>query len=480
MYIPRARVDPATLPPSTYIYGAGPDDGAHVTGVVVVFSGGAPSARVLRCAPGPLELGRGDGSAGKIDDGRISRRHARIAFEGGRCVVTDLGSQNGTFVDGERSTARVPTPVQRVIRVGDSLLVPCADVRPFERAGVRRDDGFVRGPAMQAVLEQATSAARSNTMLHVCGENGTGKEGVAQAFHRAGTRAAGTLVAVNCATIPQGIAERLLFGVKRGAFTGADADAAGFVQEADGGTLFLDEIAELDLLVQAKLLRVLENKEVLPVGATKSRKIDFAFCSATNKDLRALVTTRMLREDLFFRIGLPAVTLPALRNRPEEIPALIAQELGKLSPAPRAHVSFVEQCLLRPWPGNVRELLAEVRIAAQAALAHGNRVEARHLRATAGSVFGPAMPDARPAAPREQTAPLSDGPRKPAPQVDAEWLKRLNDALRANAGNIAATARSLGLHRTQLRRIIKTHGIVVNPVSNDDHDDDNNDDNNDD
>jgi DNA-binding NtrC family response regulator len=464
-------VDTPTLPPSTYLHGGGRDDDARVAGVVVVFAGGAPSARVIRLASGPLELGRGDAGAGTIDDGRVSRHHARIAFEGKRCIVTDLGSQNGTFVDAKRAVARAPTPAERVIRVGDTLLVPCADVRPFELMGVRSVDGFVRGPAMQALLEEATRAAQSGTKLHVRGENGTGKEGVAQAFHRAGTRAAGELVAINCAAIPHAIADRLLFGVKRGAFTGADADAAGYVQEAHGGTLFLDEIAELDLQVQNKLLRVLEDKEVLPVGASKARKVDFAFCSATNKDLHALVANRTLREDLYYRVAIPAVTLPALRNRPEEIPALIAQELAKLSPAPRAHVSLVEQCLLRPWPGNVRELLAEIRAAAQAALAGGHRVEARHLSATAGSVFNIPTPEARSAPSGGNATPASEGPRKSTPQMDEEWRRRIEDALRANAGNIAATARSLGLHRTQLRRLIERHGIVLAPVGDGSDDD---------
>ena len=130
------------------------------------------------------------------------------------------------------------------------------------------------------------------------------------------------------------------------------------MQEADGGTLFLDEIAELDPAVQAKLLRVLESKEVLPLGAARPRKVELQVCSATNKDLRALVGAGTLREDLYFRVGRPAVALPALRNRAEEIAPLIAAELGKLSPSLIAHVSLVEQCLLRPWPGNVRELLA--------------------------------------------------------------------------------------------------------------------------
>src|SRR6185436_2830275 len=194
--------------------------------------------------------------------------------------------------------------------------------------------------------------------------------------------------AVNCAAIPHTIAERLLFGARRGAYSGAEADAIGYVQEADGGTLFLDEIAELDAQVQAKLLRVLESREVLSLGASRPRKVDFALCSAASKDLRALVGSGGLREDLYFRIGRPAVMLPALRHRPEEIPALIARELARCSPALTAHVALVEQCLLRPWPGNVRELVAEIRVAAQAAAKDGNRVTAHHLAPSAGTVFG--------------------------------------------------------------------------------------------
>jgi transcriptional regulator with GAF, ATPase, and Fis domain len=461
-------VDPPTLPPSAADHDAR-GDGAPVPGLVVVFSGGAPAARVLPLAGGTLELGRGAGP-GKLDDGRVSRQHAVVAIDGGRWTVTDLSSQNGTFSDGEPVVPGGAAQVQRVIRLGDSLLVPCGDVRPFERAGVRAIDGFVRGPAMQAMLEAVALAARGGTTLHIRGESGTGKEGVAAAFHRARARA-GALIAVNCATIPQAIAERLLFGAKRGAYSGAEADAPGYVQEADGGTLFLDEVAELDLQVQAKLLRVLESSEVMPVGATRSRKVDFALCSATNKDLRALVAAGALREDLYFRIGRPAVDLPALRSRPEEIPALIVRELATLSPAPVAHVSLVEQCLLRAWPGNIRELLAELRAAAQAALAahaDGNRVTARHLSALAGSVFGSAMPaPGRDRAPEPSSNP--GAPRR-TPLVDDQWRRRIEDALRANAGNIAATARALGLHRTQLRRLLKRHGLAGDASTPDDRD----------
>jgi transcriptional regulator with GAF, ATPase, and Fis domain len=413
----------------------------------------------MRLRSGTLELGRGATATdepGKLDDGRVSRRHALVAFDAGRCMVTDLGSQNGTFVDGKRVSAQLPSPVQCVLRLGDTLLIPCADVQLFERHGVQVIDGLVRGPTMMTVLEEAARAARAGSTLHLRGETGTGKEGVAHAFHRAGPRAARPTVAVNCAAIPPGIAERLLFGNRRGAYSGAVTDAPGYVQEAEGGTLFLDEIGELDLQVQAKLLRVLESDEVIPLGASRPRKIDFGLCTATAKDLRALIAAGMFRDDLYFRIGIPAITLPPLRKRPEEIPALIAQELARQSSTQVAHVSLVEQCMLRPWPGNVRELLAEVRSAAHAAQPHGNRVEACHLAAWAGSVLGQAMPDAMPRVTGER-AP--DRPRHSTPRIDDEWLQRIVESLRTHAGNVSATARALGLHRTQLRRLLERHGI---------------------
>jgi len=454
------RVDPATLPPSAGS-GGGPGTGERVPGVVVVFSGGAPAARCLRLESGALVLGRREGTTGKLDDGRVSRRHARVELRDGRWIVTDLSSQNGSSVDGELIAPQVPTVMHCVLRMGDTLLVPCADVGPLERAGVRSIDGFVRGPAMQAILDEAVAAAGSGGALHIRGESGTGKEGVAQAFHRAGPRAARPLVPVNCAAIPHALAERLLFGARRGAYSGADTDAIGYVQEADGGTLFLDEIAELDLQVQAKLLRVLESKEIVPLGASKPRTVDFALCSATSKDLRALVAAGTWREDLYFRIASPAVTLPALRDRPEEIPALIAHELAKLPPpAPSAHISFVERCLLRPWPGNARELIAEVRAAARAPRSSGHRLTARHLAQTAGSVFSAAALDVPVAAPSSDL-PRADPPQKRTPRIDVAWRQRIEDALRANAGNVTAAARALGLHRNQMRRLLERHGIAA-------------------
>jgi transcriptional regulator with GAF, ATPase, and Fis domain len=422
--------------------------------LVIVFADGSAVARPFPLDDdSTLELGRGSEGRGKLDDGRISRRHTRVTYGEGRFTATDLNSQNGTFVDGHQIAPDQPVQVHRTLRLGDSLLVPCRDLAPFVLYGVRTIADFVRGPAMQRLLEDVAHAATIGSVLHVRGESGTGKEGIAAAFHRAGPRAGGPLVAVNCAAIPESLAERLLFGAKRGAYSGAEQDASGYLLDADGGTLFLDEVAELDLQVQAKLLRVLEAREVVPLGTSRPRPLDLGVCTATNKDLRALVAAGALREDLFFRIGTPAVTLPPLRERPEEIVALVAAELAKLSLG--AHVSLVEQCLLRAWPGNVRELLAELRAAARAA--HGEpRVLGRHLAPSAGSVFSTGVTPA--------AQPVPDEPPKRMPQVvDDEWRARIEAALLANGGKVAAAARALGLHRNQLRRLIDKHGIAVEP-----------------
>ncbi|PTL82277.1 sigma 54-interacting transcriptional regulator [Vitiosangium sp. GDMCC 1.1324] len=449
--------DGSTLKPSG-IRGKDASGVERVPGLMRLFAPGKAMAVALPLRGGELELGRGSPALGEAQDPRMSRRHARIHFDGRRFQVTDLGSQNGTFVDGEPIPAETPREVQRVIRMGDSLFVPCADVNPLEQLGVVTRSGFVRGPAVQALLEEVSRAARLGFPLHIHGESGTGKEGVARAFHENGPRSTGPFVAVNCAAIPQTIAERLLFGAKRGAYSGAEADAQGYLQAADGGTLFLDEVVELDLSVQAKLLRALETKEVLSLGAAKPKVVDILICSASNKDLRGLVAGGKLREDLYFRIGRPEVTLPPLRQRPEELALLIQREVQQVAPELGLHISLVEACLLRPWPGNVRELLVETRSAVQAALMQGaQRVEARHLSPNAGTAFSTAAH--APPAPEERTPPRETPSR--ARPIDSDERARIEEALRQQGGNVAATARALGMHRTQLRRLLERHAIAI-------------------
>ncbi|CAM3340881.1 FHA domain-containing protein [Corallococcus sp. ZKHCc1 1396] len=446
---------PSTLQPSGSVRAGSGSEEPPVPGLLRLACAGAVMAEALPLRV-ELALGRTSPELGEAQDPRMSRSHARVHHDGRRFWVTDLGSQNGTWVDGEACVAGTPREARRVIRMGDSLFVPSADVGPLMRCGVRVVEGFVRGPAFQRLLEQVARTAGHGFSLHIHGESGTGKEEVARTFHAQGPGARGPFVAVNCAAIPQGLAERLLFGARRGAFSGAD-DAEGYLQAADGGTLFLDEVAELDLGVQAKLLRALETREVLPLGGSRPRKVDLQVCSAGNRDLRAMVANGKLREDLYFRLGRPEVTLPPLRQRPEEIPALVAMSVRELSPELSAHVTLLEACLLRPWPGNVRELRVEARAAAQEALLRGAlRVEVSHLGPSAGTAFGP--PSSAPLEPAPKTS--SPPPSRVSPLEEGERA-RVVEALRQHGGNVAATARALGMHRTQLRRLLERHGLSL-------------------
>ncbi|HEU4409620.1 MAG TPA: sigma 54-interacting transcriptional regulator [Polyangiaceae bacterium] len=420
-------------------------------GLVLVFSVDGPRCDVLPLEGRELTIGRGKAAGVDLDDPQISRRHARVRREAGRWEVEDLGSRNGTWVDGEPLTGLSAGAKPRLVRAGSSVFLIEDDVEPF-RAGVSTAGGTVLGPSLARLWEAIGRAARFGSVLHVTGASGTGKEHAARAFHALGPRRDGPFVAVNCAAIPEGLAERLLFGARKGAYSGAAADAEGYVQAARGGVLFLDEVAELDARVQAKLLRALEAKEVIPLGASRPVKVDFALVSATHKNLRAHVAAGKLREDLFFRIARPEARLPRLQDRREEIPWLLdaalreAEALGAAAEEGtplRVHASLVEACLLRPWPGNVRELMSEIRTAVQEARSAGSAaVEAQHLSPSAGHAFAPAQE--RPAAAANAAPTGRKGPW-PADAV-------IDEALRREGGNVARAARALGMHRTQLRR----------------------------
>jgi DNA-binding NtrC family response regulator len=310
-------------------------------------------------------------------------------------------------------------------------------------------DGVVVGPFLQRCRQQVVQIAESGESLLLSGGSGSGKELSAKAFHAAATPK-GPFVAVNCATIQRDLSERILFGARRGAYTGATTDASGLVLSADGGTLFLDEVAELDLNVQAKLLRVLETKEIVPLGAVTPVRVDVRLCAATHKDLREEVVAGRFREDLYFRIGRPELRLPPLRERREEIPWLVDEVVRAFGGAGQkisAGADFVEACMLREWPGNVRELIAETKAAARtAASARRALLVATDLQEGAGAPLG---------RPPESGAPSSRAPTR-MPE-----LAEVDAALREERGNVARAAARLGIARSRLRRFIERRGIDV-------------------
>jgi transcriptional regulator with PAS, ATPase and Fis domain len=243
------------------------------------------------------------------------------------------------------------------------------------------------------------------------------------------------------------------------------ADSDGYIQAAHQGTLFLDEVAELHAAVQAKLLRVLETREVLAVGAVRAQPVELRVCSASHRSLSAEVAAGRLREDLYYRIGRPSERVPPLRERPEEIPWLIQTELKKGHPGLSAHVSLVEACVLRHWPGNIRELLVEIRAAAHEATTAGSgRIKAEHLAEAAGQSLKEPSPARAPAPSgvpqpdgQSQRAESAARPRKGT--ADRPNRAQIVAALLEAKCNVSEAARQLGLHRNQLRRRITQHSI---------------------
>jgi DNA-binding NtrC family response regulator len=426
-------------------------------GLLVVVAAGRPETTALVVGPGGIEIGRANPPGLLTDDDRVSRRHARISLANGRFRVDDLDSRNGTFVDGRPAPPGASFPAPVLIRIGKSLLWGVDDIRPFAGGQVAAEaggDAPIVGGALRRAYAEIALAGRAGDTLCLRGESGSGKELAALAFHEARKTAADApFVAVNCAAIPEGLAERLLFGARKGAYSGATVDAEGYVQAADGGTLFLDEIAELGPLIQAKLLRVLESREVLPLGASRAKKVTLSICAASHKNLPDEVLAGRFREDLYFRIGRPEVRLPALRERFDEIPFFVARELRKVDPQLSASVAFVEACCLRAWPGNVRELLRELRRAGHRAREEGSRVvDPVHLSIDAGVALASAV---RTSSERPGTGPSAAPDPKTAPPTRSD--EDIRRALADHAGNVRGTARALGIHRNQLRRWLAKH-----------------------
>ncbi|MEW5744747.1 MAG: sigma-54 dependent transcriptional regulator [Nitrospirota bacterium] len=228
---------------------------------------------------------------------------------------------------------------------------------------------IARSESMQMVLEQVARIAKTECTVHVQGESGTGKELIAKAIHLASLRNEAPFVAINCAAIPETLLESALFGHERGAFTGAVKSSRGLFAQADGGTIFLDEIGDMPLSIQAKLLRVLQERQFYPVGSEKPAEVDIRVIVATNKDLEAEVKKGSFREDLFYRIHVIPIYLPPLRDRREDIPLLadyylknMAEQMNK--PLKGFTPEAMQKLMSYDWPGNVRELRNSIEYAA--------------------------------------------------------------------------------------------------------------------
>ena len=306
---------------------------------------------------------------------------------------------------------------------------------------------------MEQLREMISRVSRSQAPVHIFGESGTGKELVARMIHESGARRDAPFVAVNCGAIPTELMESELFGHKRGSFTGAVADKKGLVQSAEGGTLFLDEVADLPLHMQVKLLRVVQEKTVRPVGESREETVDVRILSATHKNLAELVAQGLFREDLFYRINVIELRVPALRERPEDIPDIaeaILERLGRRSGSapPRLAEDALELLKSYAFPGNVREL--ENVLERALTLCVGGVITAEHIKLRATT---------RPSAPAALPASTTAGGAALGEHLEEIERDAIVKALEKTRYNKPAAAKLLGMSFRALRYRIKKLGI---------------------
>jgi DNA-binding NtrC family response regulator len=374
-----------------------------------------------------------------VNDETVSRHHLSVRVLTGSYLLCDLESTNGTFVRGRRVQALHLEP-------GDS----------FDLGGTRIRLEALRNQSIQLRLSEANrfgrlvgrsadsrrlfalleAVSRQDVTVLLVGETGTGKDLAAQSIHDASARAEKPFVVVDCSAIPPSLMEAELFGHERGAFTGADRHRNGALLEAHGGTLFLDEVAKLPYEMQPKLLRVLENREVRPLGAGRPIPFDARVIAASDRDLRLEVNRGAFREDLFYRLNIINIRLPPLRERLDDIPILANLFYRELTRDPQATLQPAEitRLLLHSWPGNVRELR--------------NSIER--------SVALGELDDPEPASEEPDDEPYGAAKAKALAAFERGFLTRL--MLRAN-GNASQAARLAKMDRVNLLKLLRKHNI---------------------
>jgi DNA-binding NtrC family response regulator len=390
-----------------------------------------------------------------LDDPRASGVHLELRRVGARVHVRDAGSTNGTWI-GDHRVVEAEVAAGGEIVVGSTRLrVDIDDAAAPARQSTTRSFGEMVGesPEMLELFATLERIAPKDLTVLIQGETGTGKEEVARAIHARSPRSGGPFVVIDATALPESLAESLLFGHERGAFTGADQRRAGFFEAAQGGTVFLDEVGELPDAVQSKFLRVLERREVTRVGGTTPVKVDVRVVAATHRDLRHQIEIGRFREDLFFRLAQMRLVLPPLRDRPADVAVLCAKILKELAGSGRPlalEPSALAQLELLPWPGNVREL-RNVLVRA-AALAPGPRIGRADI---AGEGLGfRGMREERAAI--DLSGAFAAAKERAVDRFESAYLAAL---MRRCAGNLSLAAREADLARHHLRDLLKKRGL---------------------
>jgi two-component system, NtrC family, response regulator AtoC len=443
-------------------------DGGYA--LVVVFPDGR-WARFPLPAQGQAVVGRSHQASIALEHESISRRHVTFHVRDSGLCVEDLGSRNGTRVRGQPVMAgkRVEVSPGEIIDAGSLLLLvegprvgrevpPRGGAPASSGRGSPADSPEVLTGGLSQLHRLVERIAPTDVTVLLLGETGVGKERLAEAVVRYSQRAQAPFLKLNCAGLPEPLVESELFGHERGAFSGAVAAKKGLLEACSGGTLFLDEVGELPLTVQAKLLRAVEGREVLPVGATAPRAVDVRFIAATHRDLEQEVATGRFRQDLFYRLNGFPLHIPPLRERRDEIEPLVgafiaeaSERFGYASP-PALTAAARAQIFGYEWPGNVRELRNVIeRAVLLCADEAGERIIGpEHLSITRG-VTAPLVAEVASSAP---------DPLEARGSQDDDQRRLLVETLERCAGNQTRAARELGIARNTLIARMEKYGLA--------------------
>jgi transcriptional regulator with GAF, ATPase, and Fis domain len=438
--------------------------GLRVLSVDLAVIDGPTRGQRVSVRGGAAKIGSAEGNDLRLADPTVSRVHCEIRVRPDTITLRDHGSTNGTFVGGVRvRDADVPAGTQ--VRVGSTTLrIEVGDAPSFVEVSPRSSFGELCGASLEmrrlyAALERV---APTDTTLLIEGETGTGKDVVARSLHAASRRAKGPFIPIDCGAIPESLFESELFGHHKGSFSGALSDRKGVFEEADGGTLFLDEIGEMPISLQPKLLRAIEARAVRRVGSNTPRPINVRIVAATNRDLARCVNEGSFREDLYYRLAVVEVSLPPLRDRPEDIPVLAQRFFEAISPGGgELPPDFIRALKARSFPGNVRELRnfiersVSLGFVTAAKGPPAARSVAPGLLAEAGGARGSV----------ESLVPLHL-PLKDARQAWIEGFEEiyLRAMLKKTGGNVTRAAELAGVSRRFLQRLAARLGLRASDI----------------